>query len=204
MAIGVEDLCNMAIRAAGLPMRIEAYYDGSPASRVALELYGQARDELLQEGDWPFCFREVALVAVPDQTPPTPWAYEYGYPTDCLRMRYIRPGPLTGGTENYDPQPVLFRPWNDNRPSPAVEAILTDTPDAVLIYNARVTDPGTWQPEFTKALVASLALKFASAFPQSVEAVKGVAVMAEQDRAEAMAVDDLSGPKMAGVMVRGQ
>lgn len=195
MPYQVEDIGNMALDAIGYQKRIGDIYEGSTASRVLLEVYGQTRDALIEEGDWPFSLREVLLTAVGGQTPPTPWAYEYAYPSDCLRMRYLRPGPLTGGTENFDPQPVLFRPWNDNRPSPAIRAILCDLASAVLIYNGQVTDPSTWPPEFLKALVSALAEKMTFMLPQSPETSKAVFAIAARDKAEGMDADDIASPR---------
>lgn len=190
MAYSVENMVNMALDAIGYPRHIADIYEGSPAARVALEIYGQTRDELLQFGEWPFALREVSLTAVAAQTPPSPWGFEYVYPTDCLRVLYVRPGPLTGGVRSTDPQPVLFRVWNDQRPSPPVEAILSDQSAAVLMYVGRVTDPATWQPNFVKALVDALAQKFS--FMLVKDSTLSQLRILQSDRATlaGMAVDD--------------
>jgi hypothetical protein len=192
VAYSVENIVNMALDAIGYSRHIADIYEGSPAARVALEIYGQTRDELLQFGDWPFAQREVAAAAVVGQTPPTPWTSEYQWPADCLRLLYVRPGPLTGGARSNDPQPVLFQIWNDNRPATPVLAILTDQVSAILMYVGRVTDPGTWTPNFVKALVAALAEKMAFMLPKDAQLGAQRAAMAEKDKIEGMAVNDMT------------
>ena len=197
-----EDITNMALSSIGYPRPIGDIYEGSPAARVAVTYYAQTRDALMQRGDWPFCLREVALTAVPAQTPPSPWLNEYIYPTDCLRIRYVRPGPLTGGTRNNDPQPVLFRAWNDNRAAPPVLSILCDLAAPVLIYNGRVTNPATWTPNFLEALVSELAEKLSFGLFKSAEVIKGRAMVAQETIGDAMKVDDDQPPRQE-VMSRG-
>jgi hypothetical protein len=198
MAYAPEDLVNMALDSIGYTRHIADIYEGSAAARVALAYYGQTRDELLSLGEWPFALREVALTAVGGQTPPSPWQNEYQYPADCLRIRYIRPGPLTGGTRSTDPQPVLFRPWNDQRPGTPVMAILCDLATPVLIYQGKVTDPGTWTPEFIRAFVGALAKKLSFGLLKSAEIIKGRIGLAEQDFADG-SVDGMSAPQEARI-----
>lgn len=191
----VEDLCNMALDSIGYTRHIADIYEGSAAARVCLAYYGQTRDELLVEGEWPFALREVALIALAGQTPPTPWTFEYAYPADCLRIRYVRPGPLTGAARSTNPLPVLFRPWNDQRPNPPVQAILCDLSPAVLIYQGQITDPTTWTPEFIRAFVGSLAKKLAFGLFKGDNIIKDRAMLAEQDAQKAMSVDSMAAPQ---------
>lgn len=201
MSLAVEDLINQALDAIGYPGHIADIYEGSPAARVGLEIYSLTRDALLENGEWPFALREVVLTAN-GQTAPSPWAFEYTYPADCLRIRYVRPGPLTGGTLDFDPQPILFRPWNDNRPGTPLRAILCSLAAPVLIYNGKITDPGTWGPAFTKALVSALAEKMAFMLGQGAETAKAAIGLAQRDMTEGQAVDDISSPQ-AGMVVNG-
>ena len=195
MAYAVEDLVNMALDQIGWPGHIGTIYEGSPAARVALEVYGITRDTLIEQGDWPFAMAEVALIAN-GQTPPTPWAYEYAYPSDCLRVRNVKPGPLTGGTVDYNPQPQLFRPSFDLRTSPPARMILANVSPAILVYNARVTNPASWEPGFVSALVSALAARMAFMLPQSADTAKAAYANAQNERVNAMMVDDLSAPRI--------
>lgn len=187
MANNLTNLVNQALDAIGFGKHIGEMYEGSPAARVALEVYAQTRDELIQSGDWAFALAEVALI-VNGEVPPTPWSYEYGYPPDCVRIRYIRPGPLTGGTRTNDPQPVLFRPFNDQR-IPA-QTILCDLTPAVLIYSRSVTDPGQWDDGFTQAYIAALAEKLAFGLAMQAEIIKARVGLSARDLAEGRGMDD--------------
>lgn len=195
MTYAVEDLVNMALDQIGYPNHIGTIYEGSPAARVALEVYSITRDALLEQGDWPFAMAEVLLVSNA-QTPPSDWTSEYTYPSDCLRVRYVRPGPLTGGTTNYDPQPQLFRTYFDIRTSPPARAILCNLASAVLTYNARVTNPASWDSGFVSALVSALAARMAFMLPQSADTAKAAYANAQNERVNAMMVDDLSAPRI--------
>lgn len=202
MTLAVEDIVNMSLDQLGWPGHVAWIYEGSPAARVALEIYGTVRDTLLEQGDWPFAMAEVLLVTNA-QTPPSDWTNEYAYPSDCLRVRYVRPGPLTGGTTNYDPQPQLFRTYFDIRTSPPARAILCNLASAILTYNARVTNPASWDSGFLSALVAALAAKMAFMLPQSADTAKVALGVAQNERVNAMAVDDLSAPRI-GMDTSGQ
>ena len=199
MAYAVEDLINMALDDIGFPKHIGNIYEGSPAARAALEVYGLTRDDLLAQGDWPFCYGEIALTAVPAQTPLNTWSYEYQYPSDCVRLRQIRPGPLTGATVNNDPQPILYRIVNDSRPTTAVRAILCNQASAIAVYNRRVVDPSTWEPGFTQALVKKLAEVLEFALEKNPDMIKARIALSTDKTAEAMLVDDNAGPSPLGV-----
>ena len=190
----VEDLVNQALNQIGYTRPIGDIYEGSAASRVALAYYGQTRDELLSSKEWPFAYREVVLAATTGVAALTPWIYEYNYPSDCLRMRQVRPGPLTGGARSNDPQPVKFRVFNEQRTAPPRIAILTDQASAVLAYQGQVTDPATWTPEFIRALVGALAKKLSFGLFKGAEIIKARIALSEQDTMEGSMVDDMAAP----------
>lgn len=197
-----EDLLNQALLQIGWQGRLIAdIYEGSRQARAGLEIYGQTRDEVLAERDWPFALR-AATLAASGQTPPSPWSSEFTYPSDCLRIRNIRPGPLvpTGtAVREFDPLPVLWRPWNDNRPTTPVRAILCDLTIAVLIYTGRVINPATWEPEYTRTLIDRLAMKLAFKLAGNENLVKariGLAQLPEQ-------ASDLMAPMATQMPVEG-
>ena len=57
----VEDLCNQALRDIGYSTPIGSINEGSRASRVALEFYGQTRDTILRTKDWDFARQTVSM-----------------------------------------------------------------------------------------------------------------------------------------------
>lgn len=189
-----EDLINMALDQIGYTRHINDVYEGSAASRVALAYYSQTRRETIQMGNWPFAYREVALNAVGGATPPSPWAYEYTYPSDCLRARQVRPGPLTGGTRNNNPTPLLWQEYNDQTQNPIARTILSDQSPAVLTYNGDVTDPTTWPPEFIRTFVSRLAEKLSFGLFKGADIIKGRVELAGLATAEGMSVDSGAAP----------
>lgn len=191
----ITDIMNQALRAGGIPKRINDFYEGSEAAKVALELFGQCRDELIDGHDWAFTRRVVPLTLLKGPPPANgynfaqPWSniypqpgflYEYVYPADCIDLRAIiaPPGPMP----DLDPVPANWRIDNDPTPvvsgdppvatGPQAKVILANTTDAIAVYRGQVTDPTLWEPSFVEALVASLGKKFAVAFGASADSVK--------------------------------
>lgn len=163
------DIVNAALARIGYKMFIGSVHDGSEAAQVALQVYGQARDDLVRSGDWGFAQREVALTLLksapasyipgfspwdPTTNPQLGFKFEYGYPDDCLKLRSVRPVPIF--IPNIDPSPYPFAIANDNYFSPAQRVILTNVESAIGTYAGRVVDPLTWPPDFTEALVEAL------------------------------------------------
>lgn len=186
----VEDVLNASLGRIGFPLRIGSIWEGSDAAKAALDIYGQTRDELLREGSWEFCERMIAATLLkfapvggyappvvpwdPATNPPLPWAYEYSYPDDCVKIRNIRTTPFF--LVNVDPQPSLFSIYNDQAYTPARRTILSNEANAVLVYAGRVTDPLTWPVGFTEALIAALARRLSTHFATSPDALKAEAL----------------------------
>ena len=55
------DVVNLSLGRIGYKLRVGSLYDGSPASKAALDIYGQTRDEQLRLADWGFAQGEVQL-----------------------------------------------------------------------------------------------------------------------------------------------
>jgi hypothetical protein len=180
----MEDIVNLGLRDGGIPWRISDVYEGSEAARIALEIFGQSRDELLRTQDWSFSRRVAALTLLkgpPPQggyTPATPWSdvypypgflYEYSYPSDMLDLRAIISPP--GMMPDLDPLPAEWRIDDDPLPNvsgnppvasgPEAKVILCNITNAMAVYRAQVTLISTWEPLFISALVASLGRKYA-------------------------------------------
>ncbi len=168
-----EDVVNNALVRSGYKMRIGSLYDGSAASKCALDIYGQTRDELLRSADWGFAERDVALTLLKTAPaggyvspivwsstyPILPWRYEYAYPADALKVRSVRR--TTFFLPDYDPKPNVWRVANDQ--SVNAQVILCNVASAILVYTGQVTDPLAWEPSFTETLCASLARRLGPA-----------------------------------------
>jgi hypothetical protein len=168
------DVVNLALRRIGYKLRVNDLQDGSMASTVALDMYGQTRDAVLRAKDWTFAQREIngtQLKAhptdytdvdpwVPADDPPVPWAYSYAYPADCIRLKSVRA--QVTALVNYNPAPVLFNVMNDMGEVPPVRVIVSNLPAAIITYTGQVTDPTSWSPDFTEALVSALSRRMAT------------------------------------------
>ena len=186
---GPVDIANAAFTRLGFKQRIGSFFDGSPAAKKILDIYGQTRDQLIREGNWPFAQRdELGTVIkqapaggyVPPNTwnnsfPPLPWTFEYQYPSDCLDVRAVKPSLVF--VPNYDPRPYLFTIANDS----GQRVILSNVAAAVVTYAGQVTDPTQWPPDFTEALIASLARRLAPVFSQDPNVLK---LEAQDEQAE--------------------
>jgi hypothetical protein len=178
----VIDIWNTSLRRIGYATPVANPYEGSRASRVLLNVYGATRDDTLRAFDWPFAERFSDLV-LNGQTAPSPWNYEYSYPSDCLKIRDVIPGSATTWP-NYDPVPVLFTNFNDSRINE--QAILATMSSGTLVYTGRVTDPDQWDANFIDALIEALARRVAVGLAGSVDLVQLQQVISGQATQEAL------------------
>ena len=189
----VEDVVNLALREIGYARPISDLYEGSRASRAALDIYSQTRDEVLREHNWPFATRDAALVTN-GQTAPAGWLYEYTFPAGAIRLRNLKP--TTVPSPNYDPAPVLWAEWNDSRLNPAARVVLSNTGSVTAVYVARITDPSTWEPGFAGALISRLARRLELVLSRNEKEAVGVEVAAVTE-ARAAGVSSINPPNDA-------
>lgn len=193
-----EDMINLALGRIGFKDRIGSIFEGSMAAKQSLDLYSQTRDEMLRAVDYGFAERNVQMTmlkqapvggyfppVVWDGTvnPPVPWVFEYTYPSDCLKVRAIKPIPMF--VMDFDPQPVVFTIENDQYFVPAQKVILCNVPQAMLVYTGQITDPTTFESDFIEAFAAELGRRLAP-----VLANMDAAKFAAADAAQATATSD--------------
>lgn len=195
------DLVNDALVRIGYRSLIGNLYDGSEAAQKCLAIYGQTRDDLLEQNDWDFASRTVALTLTkaappngyfppttwnPNDYPAIPWLYEYAWNDDMLKVRAVKPPPLF--PVNIQPTPNLFTVSND--PGTVLvgtrKVILTNIADAICVYTGQVTNPLEWNAVFAEALSAALGKNLATGLT-GIE----VANRATGDAAQTQAVAEL-------------
>ncbi len=173
----VEGVCNMALRRISYPTPIGYIFEGSPAARVAVEIYGQTRDDLLRNSDWDFARQATGLTLLKTAPvgyvyptvwssayPPPPWIFEYAYPPGCLLVRSVRPTPIV--MPALDPQPNIFVVADDPTVTPS-KVILTNLANAQAVFTGQIIDITQWNASAVEALVTALATLFqASLAPQ--------------------------------------
>jgi hypothetical protein len=169
----VEDVLNLALVRIGFKTRIGSIWEGSMASKAALSIYAQTRDEMLRAFDWSFAERNVAMTLIKQAPaggyfppnmwssayPPVPWAFEIQYPTDALKIRAVKNVPVF--VPDFDPQPYQFSVDNDNALAEPSKVILCNVYPGLVVYTGQITDPLDWEPDFTEALAASLGRRLA-------------------------------------------
>jgi hypothetical protein len=172
----VEDLVNQSLVEIGYRPLVGDIFEGSRASRAALEIYGQTRDELLDAHDWPFARRTRVLQLLKGPPPPggygstiwTPafpkpgWLYEYLYPADCLEFQCVIP----------PPQPAVWRVDNDSAFDPPEKVLLTNIKNALGVYTAQIVDISTWEPGYVSVLVKALKAKLSLALGGNLDLEK--------------------------------
>jgi hypothetical protein len=159
--------------------------DTSTESVYAALLYQPKIDALHRAAHWNCTrFQETltllkAMTGTPDNpdgslsNPPIPWLYEYAYPVDCLKARFIVPVVQQSGvgvplTTGQTAQPIFWGgaavkfvvATDTNEEGRLVRVILTNMRQAQLVYTKRITDPNMWDPHFLDAATATLAANF--------------------------------------------
>ena len=169
------DIVNAALAELKYPLRVGDLYDGTPAAKKALDIYGQARDALLRSDDWGFPRGDIVLALLKQappggyvpgvsdwnsaNNPPMPYLYEYAYPSDCLMLRAIQPPAIF--IPNFILRPYVFEIGNDNVPvtgqqSAPGRVIFCYCASAVGTYVRQVTDMTQWDVGFVDAFVAEV------------------------------------------------
>jgi len=92
------DVINQALDAIGSDVIIGEPEEGTREAQVCLRAYSQCVRQLLRAAHWDFARKQAPMLLLADrtrQTPnvgydvPWPWNYEYQYPNDCLKMRFV-------------------------------------------------------------------------------------------------------------------
>lgn len=95
------DIANQALDAIGRggDIVIGNLQDGTREAKVILRAYSQCLRQLLRSANWDFARKQAPLVLLADATGQTQnvgtivsaqnWIYEYAYPIDCMKVRFI-------------------------------------------------------------------------------------------------------------------
>lgn len=216
------DVCNRALLQIGARATVSQINpsDGSTEGNVCSIFYTPKIQALHRAAHWNFARKQIALTqlkativngVVSTNPPPTPWLYEYAYPVDCIKARFIIPyiNPLDG-------QPTVpFTTGMSSLPifqdSPAVpfvvgtdlgttrntiRVILSNHPLAVLVYTADYSQlPDLWDPHFSNAADAYLGSWLVNALSRNQALWKDQISMVQNIVAEARVSDGNEGPQ---------
>lgn len=147
MAYTPTDVAQQALDATGISYTLGDIEDGTRQAQLLLRAYERCLRQLLRAAHWDFARKTQRLVLLADATGntanvgslvPVPWIYEYAYPVDCVKARFIpwnqaaqNPGVPTGNITPTDPTAPLMTnlsqpPLSGQRIVPARFLITTD------------------------------------------------------------------------------
>lgn len=98
MANYPSDIGNQSLDAIGWPRQIGDLEDGTREGNIINRAYMQDLMQLLRSAHWDFARKTSGMLLLADasgNTPnvgtlvPQPWLYEYAYPTDCMKARFV-------------------------------------------------------------------------------------------------------------------
>lgn len=149
----VVSICNLALSNIGKD-NINALTDAGAEARACSQFYDHTRDLLLQGYPWRFAGVTVALAAVANDKAGK-WDYAYQRPTDCLKVRWLRPAYAVNDRAPTDQEEMAI-PYEIEG-----EVIYANISPAFLRYTSSVTDPSKFPPLFVDALSWHLAVRLA-------------------------------------------
>jgi hypothetical protein len=182
-------ICNMALSHLGSEARVASISppDGSVEAGHCATFYDIARTEMLEPGNWAFALKRAHLAEVVN--PSDVWAYAYAKPADCERaLRILQPSiAFTVFTQDKMVDTLVT-----DRDSAAFdlegELILTNAPDAVLLYVKDVTDSTRFPASFVSAFSYLLASYLAGPIIKGTDGIR----IGDSMRQRAMAIADVS------------
>lgn len=157
------DICNLALSHLGARAQITSISppDNSVEAGLCARFYPMARKEALESAKWSWSKRRVALAAVAN--PSTVWLYAYALPSDCLTPMRILQAAFTSAAWGMPSAPVTFDDiavFNEAGTAQFEiegQTLLTNEPEAVLLYTRDVVDPTQYSASFTTFLSYLLA-----------------------------------------------
>lgn len=153
------DIANLALDACGVDVQLGSLEEGGAMANRCLRAFAKCRQELLRAAPWTFARKQATLTLLADASGSTPgvgtvvpgtqFIYEYEYPIDCARIRYIpwnpflNPGvPINNFTPPFSPAPPV-----QVSPSPSVIG-MPIRPSLFVITNdpnfPTTANPETW------------------------------------------------------------
>ncbi len=198
------DICNLALAHLGDDATIATIKppEGSAQAEKAARFYPIARDTLLQMHSWNFASKRISLALTTNTL--DQWDYAYAAPSDMMSpVAVISPsaqndyatrmssGDTPGGiTSNYAPT-IVAGQYTPQQFAIEGSLIYTNQENAMLRYQAFVTDPTLFSPLFITTLSWHLASMLAG------PVIKGDQGMAEAKRSTQMMVQYMQSAKQA-------
>jgi len=179
----VVDIANRALSHTGTDQSIVSLDEKSKEARICARWYEASRDQLLRAFPWNFAQRRVTLASIAN--PPTDWAFQYRYPTNCLVLHDVyAEGDWHPGRQGHGRD---LPAWQVASTGDGGRVILTVIENAQATYTARVEDPNLLPPDFAQALEFTLAANIAMPMANDVNLADFLATRARAAMEAAMA-----------------
>ena len=146
------DICNLALGYLGQYPISSLEQENAPARWFNL-FYNPVRDEVLRTHNWAFATAEKPLIPV-QATLAGPGQWAYKYPADALFVRRVF---TPVGVQ----KPLPFEERLDS--AQGVRVLITQAPQARVVYTRRVQDETQYDASFVKCLALALACDMAPA-----------------------------------------
>ena len=176
------EVANEALLYVGVSQTVNDFDESTAEAKACKAFFAKTRDALLEKFWWKFATSR-SFLALLSSEERSNWAYTYALPANCIAPRYIDPG--------------VRNPREDQRIPFDLEALLsgagvvnglclvTDQPDAELVYTARVENVALWSPGFVTAMAWHLAVQLALVLPIKPELATRALAMAKVELGEA-------------------
>lgn len=152
-----SDICNLALLALGVTRTLtNVDTETSDEALACRRWYQVSLDFVLEDFDWNFARRRVALAELDIES--SVWSYVYAYPSECAKPRRIE---IEGVRTPYAEQRIPFKTGGETTQSGDIRVIYTDQEAAVLVYTKKITDAGLFDAHFVLALTFLLATNIA-------------------------------------------
>lgn len=151
----IVSICNLALSNIGA-QNISSLSEATTEARACSQFYDHVRDMLLQAYPWRWAGKTLWLAEVANDKPGA-WGHAYQRPTDCLKVRYVRPvysdDPVDLEAVKIDGFGVMHEVEG--------QSIYSDVSPALLHYTYQVTDPTKFPPMFVEALAWHISVRLA-------------------------------------------
>lgn len=155
------------------------------AGTIFAAIFEDLIQRLARGFDWEFLIKRVELTEAPSTVDIEGWSKAYLIPSDMLRARGLEPFTRT-------PSPNLLVPFRlEYDITNAARYLVTDQPDAELVYTEDITDPEdqSFPSDYINALEWALTAKAAMPLMGDTKLAREMLLAAGQARLEAIAAD---------------
>lgn len=176
----IVSICNLALSNLGKD-NINDLSEPTAEARACNQFYAHTLGVLLQSYPWRFAGKTDALAEVANDKVGT-WGHAYARPTDCLKIRWLRPQYSTD-------DPVSLHQEVTTPYDVEGQTIYANLSPAFLRYTTRLTDPAKFSSLFSEALAWHLAVRLAMPLTRDPKVRADAFQLAMRMQGEAATVD---------------